>query len=148
MEAKRNPRGQGEFGEISAVAWLGWQGAQVFIPIGNCRDYDLVADFGQGPLVRVQVKTSACFRNARWAVAVCTRGGNRSWSGLVKRLDPSRYDFLFVHVGDGRRWFLPSSAVEGGCGVCLGGPKYAEYEIEPGQPLPAHSARLSAVPSS
>jgi hypothetical protein len=46
-----------------------------------------------------------------------------------------------VLVGDGRRWLIPSTIVEGGSGVHLGGPKYAEYEIEPGQPLPAWVAR-------
>ena len=76
------------------------------------------------------------FRSNRWQVTICTRGGNRSWSGLVKYLDPSRYDFLFVLVGDGRRWFIPSAAVGGGRGLTLGGPKYAEFEVEPGGPMP------------
>ena len=43
---------------------------------------------------------------------------------------------LFVHVGDGRRWFIPAAAVEGRTAVNLGGPKYAEFEVEPGRPLP------------
>ena len=37
--------------------------------------------------VGVQVKTSTCFRNGRWDVTLCTRGGNQSWSGIVKRFD-------------------------------------------------------------
>jgi hypothetical protein len=148
MEIKRDPRGQGDFGEMSAMAWLAWQGASVFMPVGTCRDYDLIADFGHGPPARVQVKTSACSRNERWVVAVCTRGGNRSWNGVVKKLDASSYDFLFVHVGDGRRWFMPSQVVKAGCGLCLGGPKYSQFEVASAEPLPAHSARLSAVPSS
>jgi hypothetical protein len=147
MEAKRDPRGQGDFGEMSAMAWLAWQGAAVFMPVGNCRDYDLIADFGHGPPLRVQVKTSACFRNDRWVVAVCTRGGNRSWSGVVKKLDASRYDHLFVHVGDGRRWFMPSASVDAGCGLSLGGPKYSEFEVTSGEPLPVFSERLATVPS-
>jgi hypothetical protein len=35
-------------------------------------------------------------------------GRNQSWTGVVKRLDPARFDYLFVLVGDGRRWFIPS----------------------------------------
>jgi hypothetical protein len=101
----------------------------VFVPVFHSPDYDLVADFGEGPL-RVQAKTSTFFRNNRWEVAVCTRGGNRSWNGVVKRLESSRYDFLFVLVGDGRRWFIPSSAVVGGCSIRLGGPRYADHEID------------------
>ena len=67
----------------------------------------------------------------------------------MKRLDPSRYDFLFVLAGDGRRWFIPSSRVDGGSGLRLGGPKYAEFEVEPGDPIPsAHRAeRRSTIAS-
>lgn len=79
--------------------------------------------------------------NGRWHVCVCTRGGNQSWNGLVKKLDPEAYDYLLVHAGDGRRWFIPASVVEGGTGIVVGSPKYAGYEIEPGDPLPAHLAR-------
>jgi PD-(D/E)XK endonuclease len=130
MEAKRDPRGQGDRGEMSAIVWLMLQGLPVFLPISHCRDFDLVTDFGDG-LIRVQVKTSTCFRKGRWEVAVCTRGGNRSWNGIVKRLDASRYDYLFVLVADGRRWFIPSAAVGGGCSIRLGGPRYAEFQIDP-----------------
>jgi hypothetical protein len=34
----------------------------------------------------------------------------------VKRMNASRCDYLFVHVGDGRRWFIPSIRVEGTTG--------------------------------
>jgi len=142
MEYKRDPRGQGDLGERSAILWLLGKGAAVFLPIGHSPDFDLIADWGDGPLVRVQVKT--CTRvlpNGRWHVCVCTRGGNQSWNGLVKKLDPEAYDYLFVHAGDGRRWFIPASVVEGGTGIVVGGPKYSEYEIEPGDPLPAYLAR-------
>jgi hypothetical protein len=68
-------------------------------------------------------------------VAICTRGGNQSWSRIVKRFDASRCSHLFVLVGDGRRWFLPATAVQGGTAISLGGAKYAEYEVEPGRPI-------------
>jgi hypothetical protein len=142
---KRDPRGQGDQGELSAIAWLIGIGSPVFLPIGHSPDFDLVTDFGEG-LVRIQVKTSTCYRLDRWGVTVCTRGGNRSWSGLVKHLDPSRYDFLFVLVGDGRRWLIPSAEVGGGSGICIGGPKYAEYGVEPGQPIVAARPTLDSAP--
>ena len=106
----------------------------MFTPVFHSPDYDLIADWGKG-LVRVQVKTSTCRRKGRWDVMVCTRGGNQSWNGLVKRLDPSSYDYLFVVVGDGKRWFIPAPEVGGGSGIRLGGPRYAVYEIEPDEPL-------------
>ena len=50
-----------------------------------------------------------------------------------------------MHVGDGRRWFIPSTAVEGGSGLLLGGPKYAAYEVESDRPLNALAERESAT---
>ncbi|HTA05764.1 MAG TPA: hypothetical protein VK774_05320 [Solirubrobacteraceae bacterium] len=81
------------------------------------------------------MKTTTQWRNRRWVVTICTRGGNRSWSGLVKRFSSSRCDSLFVLAADGRCWFIPSDEVDGGSTIVLGGPKYATYEIEPGRPL-------------
>lgn len=100
---------------------------------------DLMAEWDAAP-VRVQVKTSTCEGKAasdgkRWQVSIATSGGNRSWSGLTKRFDPGRVDFLFVLVGDGRRWFIPSRYVEGSRGLTLGGNKYSEFEVEPGTAL-------------
>jgi hypothetical protein len=49
--------------------------------------------------------------------------------------DASRYDWLFVLVADGRRWFIPSTAIEARRSICLGGPKYSEFEVEHGRPF-------------
>jgi hypothetical protein len=119
---------------MSAMQWLISVGAAVYLPFGHSPDVDLVADI-DGRLLRVQVKTSTCLRNGRFELTLATRGGNQSWNGLVKRLDPSRCDYVFAHVGDGRRWFIPSSALGGGTGILLGGPRYAEFEVERGAPL-------------
>jgi hypothetical protein len=129
-----SPREQGDFGEQSAIDWLRWHGYAVYLPLGHSPHCDLIAEDG-ATLLRVQVKTSTVFFKNRWAVAVCTKGGNQSWSGLVKRLDPKRIDYLFVLVADGRRWFIPAPAIGGGTAVHLGGPKYAAYEVKSGRPL-------------
>jgi hypothetical protein len=117
------------------MQWLTWAGAVVCKPLFESPDFDLVVAWGER-LERVQVKTSTCFRNGRYEVMLATRGGNQSWSGLVKRLDPSRCDALFVHTGSGRRWYIPVSALGGSSGIRLAGPKYSEYEVECGTPLP------------
>ena len=137
------PREQGDLGERAALYWLVAQGAHVSIPFGHSPHYDLIADFG-GRLARVQVKTSACRYKKRWSVTVCTRGGNQSWNGLVKRLDLDQFDHLFVLVADGRQWFIPANRVEGGSAIHLGGPKYAEFEVERGDPIP--EGRASGPP--
>jgi hypothetical protein len=138
-----NPRQQGDLGEQSAVEWLWSQGYAVFVPFGHSPDVDLIALI-QADAARIQVKT--CRRHIptdRWDVMLCTRGGNQSWNGLSKQFSSDRCDYLFVLVGDGRRWFIPAAVVEGGSGIALGGPKYAAYEVEPGRPF----AKLTAVPA-
>jgi PD-(D/E)XK nuclease superfamily protein len=137
------PRIQGDVGELSAIVWLAGQGHPVFKPFFHGPHYDLVADL-DGRLVRIEVKTTTRFSKGRWEVTVCTRGGNQSWNGLTKRLDATRCDYLFVLVRDGRRWFIPSGHFGGGRGLLLGGPKYAAFEVERGDPIPA--SRVSGPP--
>src|SRR4051794_18519035 len=98
---------QGDQGEYFAISWLGVQGATVAVVLGNCPDYDVVAE-RDSRLIRVQVKTTRCLVNARWRVTLATRGGNQSWNGLVKRFSSDRCDYLYVHTAPGRRWFIPS----------------------------------------
>ena len=104
------------------MSWLILQGAKVDLPLGHSPDVDLVADFGDR-LARVQVKTSTVLRHRRYELTLATRGGNQSWNGITKLFEPSRCDYLFAHVGDGRRWFIPASVVGGGSGILLGGPE-------------------------
>jgi hypothetical protein len=133
--ARLKPREQGDLGELSAMEWLISQGARVYIPVFHSPDVDLIAEFEDRPL-RIQVKTSTV-RNerGRWEVTISTRGGNQSWNGLVKYLDPTRCEYLFVLVEDGRRWFIPTTALECRSGLTLGGPKYSDFEIAPGRPF-------------
>lgn len=121
-------------GESIAACWLMQQGYGVWIPFGHSPDSDLLAQ-KEDKLLRIQVKTSTVSRNDRWSVATCTRGGNQSWNGLVKRLEAERFDYLFVVVGDWRCWFIPAIAVDGRSGITLGGPKYSEFEIRPPNPF-------------
>ena len=118
------------------MQWLTSKGAPVFNPVFHSPDIDLVAKLG-GKLIGIEVKTATHRRGERWVVSISTKGGNQSWSGVVKYFDPSRCDFLFVHVGDGRRWFIPTTSIVCRSGLHLGGPKYCEFEVEPGQPIPA-----------
>jgi hypothetical protein len=141
------PREQGDIGELSAIVWLAGQGYPVFKPLFHSPHYDLVADLGSR-LVRVEVKTTRLLRKGRWEVSVCTRGGNQSWNGVTKRLDAGNCDYLFVLVGDGRRWFVPSTHFGGGRALRLGGPKYAAFEVDQGDPIPAAPPLQSASPTA
>ena len=80
-------------------------------------------------------ETSTYSQGDRFAVSLATSGGNQSWSGLVKEFDATRSDFLFVVTGEGRRWFIPATEIEGRRTIRLGGPKYSEFEVDLGRPL-------------
>jgi hypothetical protein len=127
---KFHPRRQGDLGEAAAIQWLTSIGAVVSFPLFHSPDYDLVADLSQR-LIRVQVKTSRYVveSTGHYAVQLATSGGNQSWNGLVKELDPSRFDFLFVLVGSGRCWFIPSAEIEARRSIHVGGAKYSEFEV-------------------
>ena len=120
------------------MEWLASMGAVVWSPFSHSPHVDLMAEWGED-LLRIQVKTST-YRGSkpesdRWHVSIATNGGNRSWNGVAKRFDPARVDYLFVLVGDGRRWFIPAHLIEGSRGLVLGGSKYSEFEIAPGAPF-------------
>jgi hypothetical protein len=67
-----------------------------------------------------------------YQIQLATNGGNQSWSGVAKKFDQSRFDYLFVLAGDGGRWFIPAIAIEATTNITVGGAKYSEYRIEPG----------------
>jgi len=141
------PRQQGDLGELSAMQWFGAQGAAVFVPITHSSDVDLVV-VQDGRVQRVQVKTSRAWRADGFEVSICTRGGNQSWNGLVSVFSTDRCDLLFVLVADGRRWRIPADAVEARQGMLLGGPKYAEYEIDPGLPFAVQMPAATRLPEA
>jgi hypothetical protein len=134
-----NRRQQGDLGEASAIEWFSRLGATIFIPFGHSPDVDLVVDL-EGRLLRIQVKTSTQFTETpdghpRRVVSLKTCGGNQSWTGIAKELEPARIDFLFVLTGDGRRWLIPSDCLESRGSIRLGGTKYSEHEIDPAPPI-------------
>ena len=139
MERLINRARQGDLGEASAIDWLTRRGATVCVPIGHSPAFDLVAEL-DGRLLRIQVKTSTQVistpRGAtRYPLMLATRGGNQSWNGRAKAVDPEHFDGLFALVGCGRRWFIPVEAIEARHGLTLGGRKYSEFEIEPTAPI-------------
>lgn len=146
MEPGFHPRKQGDIGEAHAIAWLTEVGAEVCVPLFHSRDYDAVAQF-RDRLLRIQVKTSGARDGDRSCVYIATNGGNQSWTGAVRYFDRSRCDFLFIRLTDGRRWFVPSTAVDGKTSITVGGPKYSEYEIMTSGEMPVAAGRALDSPS-
>jgi Holliday junction resolvase-like predicted endonuclease len=124
-----HPRAQGDIGEAAAVEWLVRAGYRAWLPFGHSPDVDLIAEQGD-VLLRVQVKTSTFQRNGRFEVHLVTNGGNQSWSRVSKFFSAARCDYLFVLTADERKWFIPAAAVGGRRQILLGGPKYAEFEVD------------------
>jgi hypothetical protein len=117
MPERIPPRRQGDLGELSAIDWLASQGYGIYVPLGHSPDCDIVAE-SQGTLLRVQVKTSTQWRNDRWEVTLCTRGGNQSWSGMVKRFtetDAIGFSFTSEMVAAGSSLRMRSRAAAGSC---------------------------------
>jgi hypothetical protein len=136
MERAINRRQQGDLGEASAIEWLTSRGALVLVPFGHSPDFDLVAQI-ENRLLRIQVKTTTQKTNTAgghvlFPVSLATCGGNQSWTGVVKTINPGSIDYLFVLTGSGRRWLIPSTEIEGKRTLQLGSPAYADFEIEPG----------------
>ncbi|MCA1705517.1 MAG: hypothetical protein LC808_20570 [Actinobacteria bacterium] len=130
-------RHQGDLGEVSALDWLMRLGAHVFVPVGHSPNCDLVAEL-DGSLLRIQVKTSRRpGRNGAgsYQVQLSTRGGNQSWGGTSKVFDTSRCDFLFVVVGDGRRWLIPAAEITAKHAITVGGEAWRRFEVERGPAL-------------
>ena len=118
------------------MEWLTSKGALVLVPFGHSPDYDLVAHLDDR-LLRIQVKTTTQETRTpkgevRFPVSLATCGGNQSWTGVVKTIDPAAIDYLFAVTGSGRRWLIPSGEIEGRRTLQLGSPSYAGFEIEPG----------------
>jgi PD-(D/E)XK endonuclease len=152
-----NRRVQGDIGELSAMEWLASKDATVWVPFTHSPHVDLMAEWDAGP-IKVQVKTSTYkwqpkTGGDRWKASICTNGGNQSWTGLTKKFDAAKVDYLFVLVGDGRRWFIPACYVEAAREVTLGGSKYSEFEVERGTSFEAliyggaEANRIAVAPS-
>ena len=55
----------------------------------------------------------------------------------ARRFDPASVDCLFVLVGDGRRWFIPSQRVEGAGGTLRSAAQVLGVRDRAGRPIGA-----------
>jgi hypothetical protein len=130
MLNQKNSRKQGDVGLGVAIGYFVTQGYTVSLPLTDNQDYDLIVDIDER-LNRVQVKTSRMkSRNSKgYEVQLRTCGGNRSGSGVVKKFDPDKVEFVFVLTDDGTRYFIPSSCVKGSSSISVGNLAYQEFVV-------------------
>jgi len=87
-------------------------GYTVCLPLTDSQDYDLVVDI-DGRLSRVQVKTTRQVGpKGKYRVDLRTQGGNQSWSGVSKRFDSTKVEYLFVLLDNGETYCIPSSEMD------------------------------------
>jgi len=77
----------------------------------------------------VQVKTSYFEKYPDiYQVQLSTKGGNRSGTGKVKYVDPSKVDFVFALTDAGGMYLIPSSAISARNMINLG-ERYEEFRV-------------------
>ena len=117
---------QGDLGVAAAIKYYMDLGLLVSFPLTDTGRYDLVVD--KGTLLRVQVKrTHRIAESGNYEASLTTKGGNQSWSGLVKKITSDECDIVFISTPDGD-WELPVSVVEGKGTITLG-KKYKQYRL-------------------
>ena len=108
----KNTKKQGDAGLGSAIAYFTHMGYTVCLPLTDSQDYDLVVDI-DGRLSRVQVKTTRQVGpKGKYRVDLRTQGGNQSWSGVSKRFDSTKVEYLFVLLDNGETYCIPSSEMD------------------------------------
>ncbi len=127
---QKNSKKQGDVGLGIAIGYFSSHGITVCIPLTDSQDYDLVIDKDDA-LKKVQVKTTTMkSRNgAGYYAELRTCGGNKSWSGIVKKFDPNKVDYLFVLTESGDQYLIPSYLVKGQSGITVGGQLYKEFLV-------------------
>jgi hypothetical protein len=87
-----NTKKQSAIGISKAIDYYTNSGYSVFIPVTDTERYDLLVDTGK-EILKVEVKTSNQ-KNGQFTLR--TLGGNRSWSGRIKKLSSTDCDRVFL----------------------------------------------------
>lgn len=107
-------RKQGDIGVSEAILYYTKLGYEVFHPLTEATRVDLIV-LKEDKILRVQCKTST-FRpngNDAYSVALTTSGGNRSWSGVKKKITCKEVDIVFMWCDDDSLWVVSASELDG-----------------------------------
>lgn len=124
-----NSRLQGGVGIGAAIAYFMKCEIPVFVPLVDYSDYDLVIDLNG--LQKVQVRTSTyCKPNGNYAVNMKISGGNAKHNKISKSGTDMVYDYLFVHLGDGRTYLIPKFEIAHIKSNIIMGVKYEKFRLD------------------
>jgi hypothetical protein len=121
---KMNTKQLGDVGLGKAIAYFTSQGYTVSIPLTDSQDYDLVVGIGYG-IFRVQVKATS-FKRRYYEVSLTVKGGNRSSTGKIKKIDKEIVDMLYIATPD-QDYVIPIEFVKGNSMINLG-PGYDKFK--------------------
>lgn len=119
LPSHKNTLLQGNIGLGIAISYFTYQGCIVSIPLNDIQDYDLVVDFGDCVLKKIQVKTTRFIERGKYKVEL---------KSAAKNFQENRSDFLFVVDGKGNRYFIPKDKITARNSIALG-PNYAQYIV-------------------
>jgi hypothetical protein len=128
LRERTNPKRQGDVGTAMAISWFMKNGYEIFMPLGDYPDCDLVVRI-DARLCSVQVKTTYYKNSAgNYIVHLRVNGGNRSGTGKTKHFDPTKIDYVFAFAEDESMYLIPSYAIEARAGLSLC-EKYEKYRV-------------------
>lgn len=123
-----NSKRQGDIGVAAATLYYTKLGYTVSYPMSDAARYDLVVDI-DGKLLRVQCKTSTHRDKSCYKVQLATSGGNRSWSGVRKKISSDECDIIFIWCANGSLWEIPAEELHDKSSF-RAGPKNVRFLVE------------------
>ncbi len=116
---------KGDIAVAHAILLLAQRGAEILLPIGDKRPYDLVAET-DGDMQKIQVKYAGEGGDGKHIASLRITGGNKSFYSSKKYRDGD-FDYLFVHSSDDRSFLIPWSVVASKSSICVDSPFYSQY---------------------
>lgn len=115
----KNKLVQGNVGLGIAISYFTLVGCIVSIPLNDIQDYDLVIDYGDCVLKKVQVKTTTYLENGKYKVDIRTS---------TKNFQQNKSDYLFIVDGDENKYLIPKNVIKATHALALGD-KYSQYIV-------------------
>ena len=126
----KNTKKQGDVGLGMCLSHFCSLGYTVSIPLTDSQDYDLIAEFPEVGLQKIQVKTTnSKSPGGKYVVGLRITGGN-SKSNFVHKLNTNIfYDQLFVLTSDGDKYLIPKDSIMHIKNSINLGEEYLQYKI-------------------
>ena len=126
----KNTKKQGDVGLGGCISHFCNLGYTVSIPLTDSQDYDLVVEFPELGLQKIQVKTTnSKSSGGKYIVGLRITGGN-SKSNFVNKLNTEIfYDQLFILTSVGDKYLIPKDIIKNNKNSINLGENYLQYKI-------------------